>query len=57
MFFFFFFQAALHLNSDILFLDTDILKIIYLKCLVEFFAVAGSEASFFLGGLDQAMTE
>lgn len=48
----FFFQAALHLNSDILFLDTKILKEIYLKCLVDFFVVAGSEPSFLLSYFD-----
>lgn len=53
----FFFQAALHLNSDILFLDTKILKEIYLKCLVDFFVVAGSEPSFLLSCFDQAVTE
>lgn len=52
-----FFQAALHLNSDILFLDTKILKEIYLKCLVDFFVVAGSETSFLLSYFVQAMTE
>lgn len=41
----------------LLFLDTKILKEIYLKCLVGFFVVAGSELSFSPSCLDQAMTE
>lgn len=39
------------------FLDTKNFKEIYLKCLVGFFIVAGSEVSFLLICFDQAMIE
>lgn len=39
------------------FLDTKNFKEIYLKCLVGFFVVAGSEVSFLLICHDEAMTE
>lgn len=43
--------------SWVFFLDTEILKDIYLKCLVGFFVGAGSELSFLPSYFDQVMTE
>lgn len=57
--FFVFFFVLIHSSFKFrfFFLDTKNFKEIYLKCLVGFFVVAGSEVSFLLICHDEAMTE